>query len=143
MSILVLAPPGSATVDLRFKRRLALASSMEFWFEFDNFFNPRFGQLGDGVQEAYTVIGPIFKVRDRWHEHRRLGTYPDGFREEMEPKREAILQLAGQQLAIVDRHFAGDEAAEQTAVRSRRPRARPAATVSTTAATATPTARCT
>jgi hypothetical protein len=33
----------------------------------------------------------------------------------MEPNRDALMQLASQQLAIFDRHFAGDAAAEQTA----------------------------
>jgi hypothetical protein len=88
---------------------------MEFWFEFDNFFNPRFGQLGEGVREAYDAIGSIPGIRDTWHEHRRAGTYPDGFRQDMQPKRDGLLQLADQQLAIFDRHFSGDDAAEQAA----------------------------
>lgn len=92
-----------------------MASSMDFWFEFDNFFNPSFQQLGDGVRAAYDAIGSIPGLRTSWHQHRRAGTYPDGFRQEMEPKRDALLHLASQQLAIFDRHFSGDEAAEQTA----------------------------
>jgi hypothetical protein len=49
---------------------------MEFWFDFDNFFKLSFGQLGDGVEAVYEAIGPPFRIRDRWHHHRRAGTYP-------------------------------------------------------------------
>ena len=92
-----------------------MASSMEFWFEFDNFFNPQFGEVGDDVLAAYAATGGPFAIRDSWRRHRAEGTYPDGFREEMKPNRDALMQLAGQQLAIFDRHFAGDAAAEQVA----------------------------
>ncbi len=90
-------------------------SSMEFWLDFDNFFNPSFGEVGDGVLEAYRATGAPFGIRDRWREHRDAGTYPDGFRDEMAPNRDALMQLADQQLAIFDRHFSGDRAAEQNA----------------------------
>lgn len=90
-------------------------SSMEFWFEFDNFFNPGFGQVGDDVLLAYELTGGPFGPRDRWIAHRADGTYPDGFRDEMAGNREPLMQLAGQQLAIFDRHFSGDAAAEQNA----------------------------
>ena len=92
-----------------------MATSMEFWFEFDNFFNPGFGEVGDDVLAAYAATGGPFAIRDSWRQHRAESTYPAGFRDEMEPKRDALMQLAGQQLAIVDRHFSGDAAAEQTA----------------------------
>lgn len=90
-------------------------SSMEFWFEFDNFFNPGLGEVGDDVLEAYQATGAPFGIRDRWHRHRRAGTYPDGFRDEMARARDPLMQLADQQLAIFDRHFSGDAAAEQNA----------------------------
>lgn len=90
-------------------------SSMEFWFEFDNFFNPGFGQLGPGVRDLYNVIGRPFVIRDRWHAHRLDGTYPEGFRDEMAPKKAALLRLADMQLAIFDSHFHEDPAAEQNA----------------------------
>jgi len=78
---------------------------MEFWFEFDNFFNPAFGEVGDDVLAAYAATGGPFAIRDSWRRHRAESTYPHGFREEMEPNRDALMQLAGQQLAIFDRHF--------------------------------------
>ena len=90
-------------------------SSMEFWFEFDNFFNPSFGKVGQDVLAAYAAIGGPFGVRDAWRGHRDDGTYPDGFRDEMAPNSTPLLQLADQQLAIFDKHFAGDAAAEQNA----------------------------
>ena len=92
-----------------------MASSMEFWFEFDNFFNPQFGEVGDDVLAAYRAMGGPGGPRSSWRLHRAEGTYPDGFRADMEPRRDALMQLADQQLAIFDRHFSGDEAAEQTA----------------------------
>ncbi|MDQ3851060.1 MAG: Tat pathway signal sequence domain protein [Actinomycetota bacterium] len=90
-------------------------SSMEFWFEFDNFFNPTLGEVGDDVLEAYRATGAPFGISESWHRHRSAGTYPDGFRDEMAPNRDFIMRLADQQLAIFDRHFSGDAAAEQNA----------------------------
>jgi hypothetical protein len=89
--------------------------SMEFWFEFDNFFNPSFGEVGQDVFDAYAAIGGPFGPSQRWREHRDNGTYPDGFRDEMNGARDALTQLADQQLAIFDRHFGGDADAEQRA----------------------------
>jgi len=54
-----------------------MASSMEFWFEFDNFFNPAFGEVGDDVLAAYAATGGPFAIRDSWRRHRAEGTYPD------------------------------------------------------------------
>jgi hypothetical protein len=88
---------------------------MEFWFEFDNFFNPTFGEVGDDVFAAYAAIGGPFGVKIAWRDDRDAGTYPEGFRRAMEGVKPHIMQLADQQLAIFDRHFAGDAAAEQTA----------------------------
>src|SRR5215208_6697399 len=90
-------------------------TSMEFWFEFDNHFNPGFGQVGDDVFAAYDATGGPFAIRDTWREHRAKGTYPDGFRAAMEPNRDAVMLLAEQQLEIFDRHFGGDPDAEQLA----------------------------
>jgi hypothetical protein len=49
----------------------------EFWFEFDNFFNPAFGEVGDDVLAAYAATGGPFAIRDSWRRHRAEGTYPD------------------------------------------------------------------
>jgi hypothetical protein len=88
---------------------------MEFWFEFDNFFNPSFGEVGPDVFAAYDAIGGPFGVKAAWRDDRDAGTYPVGFKRAMELVKPALTQLADQQLAIFDRHFAGDAAAEQTA----------------------------
>ncbi|MEA2441115.1 MAG: hypothetical protein QOH76_2539 [Thermoleophilaceae bacterium] len=88
---------------------------MEFWFEFDNFFNPAFGEVGDDVFAAYSAIQGPFGPKRSWRKHRDAGTYPDGFRAEMEGIKDALMQLAAQQLAIFDRHFAQDADAEQSA----------------------------
>ena len=89
--------------------------SMEFWFEFDNFFNPSLGEVGDDVMAAYRAIGFAFGPVTSWRQHRAAGTYPEAFRDEMARNRAALMQLAEQQLTIFDRHFAGDAAKEQTA----------------------------
>jgi hypothetical protein len=90
-------------------------TSMEFWFEFDNFFNPGFGEVGDDVLAAYAATGGAFAIRNRWRAHVENGTYPEKFRDEMAANRDALLQLADQQLAILDEHFGGDADAEQLA----------------------------
>jgi hypothetical protein len=88
---------------------------MEFWFEFDNFFNPTFGEVGDDVLADYAAVGGPFRLRNSWHAHRAAGTYPDGYRDELAPHRDVLMRLADQQLRIIDAHFAGNGAAEQTA----------------------------
>ena len=90
-------------------------SSMEFWFDFDNFFNPSFGETGNDVLAAYQAIRGPFGPLASWHGHRRAHTYPDGFRDDMAPNKDALMTLADMQLAIFDRHFQGDPAAEQNA----------------------------
>lgn len=92
-----------------------MADAMEFWFEFDNVFNPSFGQVSDGVLDAYDATGAPFGIAAKWRRHRADGTYPDGFREDMDANRDALLLLADTQLEVIDRHFAGDTAAEQSA----------------------------
>lgn len=89
--------------------------SMEFWFAFDNFFNPGFGQVTDDVLIAYQATGAPFGITESWRRHRGDGTYPGGFQQEMAENAGALLQLADQQLVILDSHFAGDAEAEQRA----------------------------
>jgi hypothetical protein len=89
--------------------------SKEFWYEFDNFFNPAYGQVPEEVFAAYAGIqGPDY-VLDRWRDHRRLGSYPDGFQAELTALREPLLFLSTKQVELLDRHFAGDPDAERTA----------------------------
>lgn len=89
--------------------------SMEFWFEFDNFFNPSFGQVPAEVFDAYSSMPGIDFPLERWREHRRLGTYPDGFGAEMISIRDPLLFLSAKQVEMLDRHFAGDPDSERTA----------------------------
>lgn len=37
-------------------------SSMEFWFEFDNVFNPDFGQVRDEILDAYDATQAPFGI---------------------------------------------------------------------------------
>jgi hypothetical protein len=85
---------------------------MEFWFEFDNAFNPGFGQVSDEIADAVGAVGP---VTGRWRQHRAAGTYPEGFAAAVRPLTLELLLLAESQLAIMDRHFGRDAAAEQVA----------------------------
>jgi hypothetical protein len=94
---------------------VTVSSTMDFWFDFDNAFNPAFGQVTDAILDAYDVTEAPFGITSSWRRHRSDGTYPDGFREEMEPKRDSLLLLADEQLAILDRHFHGDAEAERSA----------------------------
>lgn len=89
--------------------------SIEFWFEFDNLFNPSFGQVPDEVFAAYDGIRGIDHPLERWREHRRLGTYPDGFRADMTAIRDPLLFLSAKQVELLDRHFGGNPDAERTA----------------------------
>ncbi|MGI9023351.1 MAG: hypothetical protein ACR2HV_09000 [Acidimicrobiales bacterium] len=91
------------------------ARATEFWFQFDNAFNPGFGQVSDEVFEAYAATDSPDGPLQRWNHHRRNGTYPDGFRQDMERARDSHLRLAELQLQIIDQHFAGDSDAERGA----------------------------
>ncbi|CAA9474491.1 MAG: hypothetical protein AVDCRST_MAG67-429 [uncultured Solirubrobacteraceae bacterium] len=88
---------------------------MEFWFEFDNFFNSAFGEEDPEADAAIRAIGGPFAISRSWHEHRNNDTYPDGFKQDMTALQGPLMKLAEQQLAIFDRHFEGDAAAEQNA----------------------------
>lgn len=85
---------------------------MDFWFAFDNAFNPSFGLLTDEIDAAEGVTGPVTGLR---RQHRAAGTYPQGFATAVEPMASELLLLADTQLAILDTHFEGDVAAEQVA----------------------------
>ena len=93
--------------------------SKEFWFEFDNVFNPTFGHLSGDVMAAYTSLSAhndgIDYPYQRWREHRKRGTYPDGFRAEMTSIQDLLLFLCAKQAEVLDRHFAGDPDAQRSA----------------------------
>ncbi len=92
-----------------------MADSMEFWFDFDNVFNPAFGQVSDATFDAYDATGAPFGIATKWRQHRAAGTYPDGFGDDMAKSTDSLLLLADEQLKVFGRHFAGDHAAEQSA----------------------------
>jgi hypothetical protein len=85
---------------------------MEFWFEFDNAFHTEIGQVSAEIADAEGAVGPVTGL---WRQHRGLGTYPEGFAAAVRPVTSELLLLAEAQLAIMDRHFSGDAAAEQVA----------------------------
>ena len=87
----------------------------EFWFEFDNVFNPGFGQVSEEVFQAYEATDSPDGPLQRWRHHRRTGTYPDGFRRDMQRAEEAHLFLARLQLELLDRHFGDDPGRMQEA----------------------------
>ena len=84
---------------------------MEFWFEFDNAFNPAFGQVADDIADAEDAVGPVTGL---WRQHRAAHTYPEKFAVAVQPVTSELLLLAQAQLAIMDRHF-GDALAQQVA----------------------------
>jgi hypothetical protein len=90
--------------------------STEFWFEFDNFFNPGFPFVTQEVSDAsFAIFATGHDPWTSWTEHRAAHTYPDGFRDHMMEVQEPLLFLSAHQVAILDRHFAGDPDAERTA----------------------------
>lgn len=92
-----------------------MADAMEFWLEFDNVFNPGFGQVSDAIFDAYDATDAPFGIAAKWRQHRAAGTYPDGFHDDMAVNEDSLLLLAKSQLEIFERHFAGDAAEEQAA----------------------------
>jgi hypothetical protein len=84
----------------------------QFWFDFDDhfLFNPT-----PEILDAYTAIRGLNFIPTRWREHRRSGTYPDGFIADVEPLRDGLAVLSGEQLAIIRRHFGDDEDAMRRA----------------------------
>ncbi len=93
----------------------ATARANEFWFQFDNFFNPRLGQSPAAVRRAYAQMhGPDF-VLTSWREHRAANNYPEKFRQDVEAVRQPVLFLAENQLRILDQFFGGDAEAERRA----------------------------
>jgi hypothetical protein len=81
-------------------------AATEFWYEFDDhfLFNPT-PELGRAYQ---TIRGPDY-VRTRWIEHRRRGTYPEGFIADVRPLHSGLALLSNEQLALIRRHFPPDQ----------------------------------
>jgi hypothetical protein len=79
--------------------------AIEFWFAFDDHF--LFHATAE-VTNAYGIIrGPDY-ILNKWRQHRRLGTYPDGFLTDVMPLRAGLDTLSTEQLAMMDQHFGRD-----------------------------------
>ncbi|WP_448624577.1 ferritin-like domain-containing protein [Geodermatophilus sp. URMC 64] len=77
----------------------------DFWFEYDNHF---LFQPPAQVIQAYTVLLGVDYVRSRFTFTRNAGTYPGAFLADVTPLEPGLRTLSAEQLAIMDRHFAGD-----------------------------------
>lgn len=86
----------------------------EFWYELDNHFLFEVDQHPE-ILDAYEAIGMPDTITNLRVGHRTGGTYPDGFRADVTPMREALELLSREQLAIFDRHLGGDSDAIRTA----------------------------
>jgi hypothetical protein len=86
-----------------------MADVNEFWYQLDEHFLFDVGEHPD-VLDAYGVIEMPDGIRNLRVEHRANGTYPDGFRDAVEPMRDALQLLSTQQLAIFDAHLDEDDA---------------------------------
>lgn len=86
----------------------------EFWFELDDHFLFNVDAHPE-ILDAYGVIAMPDGITNLRAEHRANGTYPDGFRADVTPMREALDLLSREQLAIFDRHLGGDPEVVRTA----------------------------
>lgn len=76
--------------------------AIDFWYEFDNYFQFKAPQE---IIDAYNIYFSIGDLRDLFRIHRSNGTYPEGFIAEVSPVRDTIIFLAEKQLDIIDRNF--------------------------------------
>jgi hypothetical protein len=77
---------------------------IDFWYQFDNTFH---FEILPAVNEYYQQIFFNFTegfdhLNARWMFHRRNNSYPDGFKNEIEPLRDAIIGLAKMQVMKID-----------------------------------------
>ena len=100
------------TIILSFSRELAIA----FWNEFDNNF------IGNSVsQEVINAFNLVYAKGfnfwlKRWRIHRLLGTFPEGFKNELDQQvSREVLFLADKQLEIINKFFKGDAESERRA----------------------------
>lgn len=90
-----MVPPMSNTRD----------KAIQFWYKFDERFEP---PVKPDVANAYVIMRGIDYIRTRWDEHRQMGTYPEGFLDDVTPLREGVEFIANEQLAIMDSHLGDD-----------------------------------
>jgi hypothetical protein len=83
----------------------SLDLAIEFWNQFDNTFMKT--NVPKKVVDAYNIVfeGGFDRWVNRWREHRRLGTYPHGFIQEISSIGDKILFLANMQLTVMDLYF--------------------------------------
>lgn len=84
---------------------MATPDVVEFWFTLDDRFLFR---PSPDIVAAYGTIGMPDTITNLRVEHRANGTYPDGFKADVAPMRDALALLSTKQLEIFDR-FLGSE----------------------------------
>ena len=84
--------------------------AIDFWFEFDNVFK---NDPPEEILNAYGQLGNIDRPRLSWSAHRKNGTYPDGYRDDMKAIQAPLLFLSGKQVEVMDKYFQGDPEMER------------------------------
>jgi hypothetical protein len=86
--------------------------AIKFWYQFDDFFNPRFGHISDDIRQAYNYERRLLRL---WIKNRVNNTYPQGFISAFINDTqfiEAIKVMAEHQIRIIDDNFQGDSEIE-------------------------------
>src|SRR5215211_5855908 len=86
--------------------------AIDFWYEFDNYFQYNVPQE---IIDAYNSLFSIGDLRHLFRVHRRNGTYPQGFKQEVSPVKNTIIFLAQKQLDIINKYFEAKGDSEQKA----------------------------
>jgi len=92
-----------------------LEREIKFWYQFDDFFNPRFQHVPADVLSAYNYEP---RLLESWTKNRISGTYPQGFIDTFKNDQkfvDAIKLLAKHQTTIMDDNFHGDRGIERKA----------------------------
>lgn len=89
----------------------------DFWYKFDETFH---NHIDQDVAVAYQNLFFNFPegfdhLGDKWTAHRRNGTFPAGFKDEIRDVSEWIQKLSKRQLEIIDRFFNGNLDKERSA----------------------------
>lgn len=96
----------------------------DFWYKFDDTFH---NHIDPDVAVAYQNLFFNFPegfdyISDKWTAHRRNGTFPAGFRDEIQGVREWIQKISKRQLAIIDSFLNGNPDKERSAFEAFWPR---------------------
>ena len=82
---------------------------VEFWFELADHFLFNVDSHPE-ILDAYGTIQMPDGITNLRVEHRDNGTYPEGFKDDVEPMRDALELLSVEQLKVFDRHLGADPA---------------------------------